>query len=231
MRTGISARQLICAAAIIAISAPVFAQAPKINWDIDEAIKQIERQANDFGSAMARANVVNVDADGNEVSRSTGTVFVREDGRMRYNNDDGNLVTLVDKNKVMIHDKSSKTVNEYALRKHKDRLEPFTRLGFSTTGKDLRDNYLVTILGEEEIGDARTVVLELTPKRDNVRATVRQVRLWIDQSSWMPKQQEFSSTADGGKMTLTFSGMARNLRLNQDLFKEKWPKGTEEIRN
>jgi outer membrane lipoprotein-sorting protein len=179
---------------------------------------------------MSRVEVVNTDADGIEVDRQSGTGFIREDGRMRYNVDGGNRVIMVDKNKVSIYDAPEKIVNEYSLAKNKSRLEPFARLGFSTTGKDLKDNYLITILGEEELGDSRTLVLELTPKRDNVRASVRMVRLWIDQSSWMPKQQEFNSTSDGSKLLITYSGMARNLQLNQDLFKVKWPKGTKTVK-
>jgi outer membrane lipoprotein-sorting protein len=128
------------------------------------------------------------------------------------------------------HCYQTKTVEEYSLRKHKNRLEPFFRLGFSTTGRDITDDYLATIRGEEDIGDSRTLVLELTPERDSVRETVRLVRLWIDQSSWMPVRQSFSSTKDGTTLTLTYTGMARNLKLNPDLFRDDWPKGTEEIR-
>jgi outer membrane lipoprotein-sorting protein len=193
-------------------------------------MRQIGRQANDFSSAMARVESVTTDRDGNEVSRSTGTGFIRKDGHMRYNADDDGIITLVDRSKVMVFDAEAGQVREYSLRKHKDRLEPFFRLGFSTTGKDLKSDYLLTILGEEKIGDTRALVIELTPKRDSVRETVRLVVLWIDQSSWMPRRQEFSSTRDGTKVTINYSEMARNLKLNPDLFKEKWPRGTEKVR-
>jgi len=219
-----------CVCVLLLLSGSVWSQAPKIAWELDEAMRQIERQANDFDSAMARVESVTVDSDGNEVSRSMGTGFIREDGRMRYNTDGGKLVTLVDRSTVMMYDADAKTVEEYSLRSHKERLEPFIRLGFSTTGRDLDDDFLLTILGEEDIGDTRTLVLELTPKRDSVRETVRLVRLWIDQSSWMPRQQQFNSTKDGTKTTLTYTGMARNLDLRPDLFREDWPRGTEKIR-
>jgi outer membrane lipoprotein-sorting protein len=222
--------RLILTTTLLLLAVPAWSQAPAIDWDLDEAIRQIERQGDDFSSVMSRVEVVNTDADGIEVDRQSGTGFIREDGRMRYNVDGGNRVIMVDKNKVSIYDAPEKIVNEYSLAKNKSRLEPFARLGFSTTGKDLKDNYLITILGEEELGDSRTLVLELTPKRDNVRASVRMVRLWIDQSSWMPKQQEFNSTSDGSKLLITYSGMARNLQLNQDLFKVKWPKGTKTVK-
>jgi glutathione S-transferase len=67
-------------------------------------------------------------------------------------------------------------VKEYRLSKHKDRLEAFIPLGFSTTGKDFNKDFLVTFIGEETIGDRRTLGLELTPKKDSTRAIVSKIR-------------------------------------------------------
>jgi outer membrane lipoprotein-sorting protein len=207
-----------------------WAQAPAINWSLDSAIRQIERQANDFETGMARVETVRTADDGSEISRSTGTGFIHKDGDMRYNIDGGQLVTFVDKHTVSNYNAETKTVEEYSLRKHKDRLEPFARLGFSTTGKDMERDYLITIIGEEEIGGARTVVMELTPESNSVRETVRLVRLYIDQASWMPVRQVFKSTRDGTTLTITYTGMARNLDLKSDLFRDRWPRGTETIK-
>ena len=95
----------------------------------------------------------------------------------------------------------------------------------------MQDRYLITIIGEEELGDTRTLVLELTPERDAERAVVGKIKLWIDQASWMPRRQEFSSTGDGVTTTLDYTDMARNLRLNPDLFDDDWPKGTDKERH
>jgi outer membrane lipoprotein-sorting protein len=149
---------------------------------------------------------------------------------MRYNIDGGKLVTFVDNHTVSQYNAETKTVEEYSLRKHKDRLEPFARLGFSTTGRDMERDYLITIIGEEEIGNSRTLVMELTPERDNVRETVRLVRLYIDQASWMPVRQVFKSTKDGTTLTITYTGMARNLDLKPELFRDRWPRGTDTIK-
>jgi outer membrane lipoprotein-sorting protein len=209
---------------------PAWAQAPKINWSLDEAIRQIERQADDFQTGMARVETVRSGDDGAEISRSTGTGFIHRDGDMRYNIDGGKLVTFVDNHTVSQYNAETKTVEEYSLRKHKDRLEPFARLGFSTTGRDMERDYLITIIGEEEIGNSRTLVMELTPERDNVRETVRLVRLYIDQASWMPVRQVFKSTKDGTTLTITYTGMARNLDLKPELFRDRWPRGTDTIK-
>ena len=43
-----------------------WAQAPSINWSLDEAIGQIERQAKDFDTALARIELVRTADDGTE---------------------------------------------------------------------------------------------------------------------------------------------------------------------
>jgi len=212
-------------------SAVAFADMPKINWELDDAIRQIDRQADNFETAMARVDFVVTGADGTSVTSHSGDGFINVRGDMRYSQDGGNRIVLVDRSTVSDYDKSANTVNEYSLSRHKERLEPFYRLGFSISGKDMQDRFLVTILGEEALGDTRTLVLELTPKRDAERATVGKIRLWIDQGSWMPRRQEFGSTADRSTTTLDYTGMARNLKLNPDLFKDSWPRGTKKVRN
>jgi outer membrane lipoprotein-sorting protein len=227
----ISARTAVALIGVIVLAIqPAWAQAPKINWSLDEAIRQIERQADDFQTGMARVETVRTGDDGAEISRSTGTGFIHRDGDMRYNIDGGKLVTFVDNHTVSNYNAETKTVEEYSLRKHKNRLEPYARLGFSTTGKDMEDDYLITIIGEEEIGSSRTLVMELTPEKDSVRETVRLVRLYIDQASWMPVRQVFKSTIDGTTLKITYTGMARNLDLKPELFRDKWPRGTETVK-
>ena len=229
MKSKIKATNTLFAVVTLMLSVGAFAQAPQITWDLDEALTQIERQADDFETFMARATVVNISSDGTE-TRTIGTGFIRKDGMMRYDPDNSSIQYLVDRDKVMIHDKTAKTVEEFRFRDHADRLEPFIRLGFSTTGKDLRDNYLITILKEEEIGESRTLQMELTPKKDDARAKIRNVQLWIDQASWLPKRQEINAT-NGASKTITYEGMARNLNLRPELFSDNWPRGTDVNKN
>ncbi len=219
---------------LLALTAPAavaFAEAPSIDWELSEATRQIDRQAKDFDTAMARVESVFTSSDGAEQRKSIGTGFIRDDGSIRYTEDGGSRTTWVDRNTVTIYDKATNTVEEYSLRKHKDRLEPFIRLGFTTIGSDMSRDFLLTLIGEEEVGDARTVVIELVPEKESMREVVRMIRLNIDQASWMPVKQTFVATAESGTWTLTYTGMARNLRLNPDLFKEEWPRDAEKIRN
>ncbi|MDJ0926576.1 MAG: hypothetical protein QNJ73_02910 [Gammaproteobacteria bacterium] len=79
--------------------------------------------------------------------------------------DDGNTTRLVERNRVSVFDAKAEQIEQYSLSKHKDRLELYVRLGFSTTGKELKDGYLLTSLGDEHISESRTLGIDMTPKR------------------------------------------------------------------
>ena len=64
-------------ALLLLAGAPTWAQAPSIDWSLDSAIRQIERQAKDFETAMARVEVVREADDGSETSKTTGTGFIQ----------------------------------------------------------------------------------------------------------------------------------------------------------
>ena len=104
-----------------------------------------------------------------------------------------------------------------------------TANSFTTTGKDLKDDFLVTMLGEERIRGERALMLELTPKRDRDRQIVSRITLGINEASWMPMRQVIEDVANGQTLTIEYEGTARNLNLNPDFFKANWPRGTKRV--
>ena len=221
-------KALLSLTLLAALATPALAEGPKISWDLDDALKQVDRQADDFKSAMARVEVVRRDLSGNELSSEKGTVFMDKKGNIRLNVDgDEPRTLLVTKSYLYIHYPNQKRVESYKLSKHKTRMEPYIRLGFTNSGKDLKDDYLLTSLGERDIDSNRTLGLELTPEKEKARAVMGKAQLWIDQASWMPAQQVISASSQGEEITLTYSYVARNLQLNPDLFDTKWPRGTD----
>ncbi len=225
-------QQLLLPLGLLALlSGSAWADGPKISWELDDALKQVDRQADDFQSAMARVEIVRTDNSGAELSRDTGTVFMDRRGNIRMDADGDTPRTLIVTGSYLyIHFPGEKRVESYKLSKHKGRIEPFIRLGFTDSGKDLKDDYLLTSLGERDIGSNRTLGLELTPEKEKTRAVMGRAQLWIDQASWMPAQQVISAASRGEVITLTYSFVARNLELNPDLFKTKWPRGTDKQR-
>lgn len=217
---------LLACTALLAL--PASAEGPKISWDLDDALKQVDRQGDDFNSAMARVEVVRTNTSGEELSRESGSIFFDKSGKIRLDTDSPEARTyLLVKSTLYIHYPDQERVEQYSLSKHKERMEPYLRLGFTDSGKDLKDNYLLTSLGERDIGDSRTLGLELIPEKEKTRAVMGRAQLWIDQASWMPAQQVIAATGSGEILTITYSYTARNLELNPDLFKTKWPRGTD----
>ena len=229
MMIKIKPRALLVLFSLVAVfSMPASAEGPKISWELDDALKQINRQADNFDSALSRVEIVRTDANDEEVERQSGTIFFDRSGKIRIDMDTPNQRTfLLEKKTLYIHYPSEQRVEQYSLSRHKDRLEPFLRLGFSLTGKDLKDDYLLTSMGERDIGTSRSLGLDLTPERDKTRAIMGGAQLWIDQASWMPTQQVIAATSTGETLTVTYTHTARNLKLNPDLFKAKWPRGTD----
>jgi outer membrane lipoprotein-sorting protein len=203
----------------------------ELGWTLDSALKQIDRQAKDFQTMLADATAVTLGSDGKEVRNLTGRTYMTAKGNMRVSEDaPGNRVMLVDSREVQIYDPAQAIVDRYSLSKHKGRLEPYAFLGFTYTGRDLQDDYLVTMLGEDRLRGQRTLLLELTPKKDAERQIVGKVTLWIDEASWMPARQVIEHVSTGERLTIDYTGMARNLKLNPALFKANWPRGTKQIR-
>ena len=225
-------KRLIVGAALLCVAQTATTATNELGWTLDSALAQIDRQAQDFNTALADVEAQWQAAGADQPHRTaSGRLYVNKEGTLRFKVESPEQRTvLVTKSEVQDYDPVRALVDRYSLSKHKTRLEPYARLGFTTTGKDLRDDYLVTLLGEDFVNGRRIVGLELTPKKERAREVVARLQLWIDQASWMPVKQVISHVASGDTLTITYYGMARNLKLNPDLFKAKWPKGTQQLK-
>ena len=215
---------------VVVISGGAAAQQNELGWTMESALKQIDRQASDMETVLAQV-AISWSGDAQGMDRiSSGRFYMNDDGDFRISDDSAEKrVLLVDRNMLYMYNPQMKQVKEVRLSREKGRLEPYLRVGFTVTGRELEDDYLVTFVGEQEIGDRRALGLELTPKRDDVRAIVGKIEVWFDQASWLPVRQTLSHTSGTQTVTVDYSGTARNLNLNPDLFKDDWPRGTDKI--
>jgi len=220
----------IAAATLAAVALSPFVTAQQnneLNWTMDRAIRQLDRQGSDLESVLAE---VDVDWSGQAEDPDrirSGRIYINSRGEFRISVDQPrNRVILMEGNTVHHYDKEAARVDRYSLSRHKDRLEPYIPIGFTTTGKDLKDDFLVTFIGEEVIGDRRTLGIELTPESDRMRAVVAKIQVWFDEASWLPARQVITQAGGGATLTVDYRGTARNLSLNPDLFKDNWPRGT-----
>jgi len=221
---------IVAAVVGILLGQSVSAQVNELGWTLDSALKQIEIQAREFESSMS-------DLKGTWISDEVETENI--EGRIYFNDrSELRLVVTAPADRVLLIDGKylydyypvQAYVDKFYLPKNTTKLLPFANLGFTKTGRDLKDNYLVTLLGEEQIGDRRVLGLELTPKKDAIRAVTSRIELWIDQASWVPVRQVIYHVTSGAKLVLDYTGTSTNLHLNPDLFKAKWPRGTKVIK-
>ena len=206
------------------------AQENELGWTMDSAIKQLDRQGKDLETVLAQVVLEWSDeAQGIDKPKS-GRIYFNSKGDFRIAGEAPNKTMLVEGRTLHMYDPALSQVTEVNLSRDKSRLAPYMRLGFSITGRDLKNDYLITFAGESDIGDRRTLTLELTPKRDETRAIVAKIEIAFDQASWLPARQIISHTSGTQTLTVNYTGTARNLNLNPDLFRDKWPKGTDKVR-
>src|SRR5207245_10760056 len=96
------------------------------------------------------------------------------------------------------------------LGKHRSLVDQFLLLGFGTSGSELTRSYLVTLLGEEQLDKQKVILLELTPKSDDVRKQISKIHLWIDEATWLPAQQKFIETGSEDYFVIRYTNVVRN---------------------
>ena len=230
MKQSFTILSLLVSAAVLACGSAFAQQKNELGWTMDSALEQLEKQGREFDTALADVEIEWIGRDGKVDKGNKGRIYQNDDGDVRIHiKSPEERTVLVRGHDVLLYDPSTAIVEEFS-RTRDARLEPYTVLGFSRTGSDLEKDFLVTFIGEDEITNRRVLGLDLTPKSDEDRAVVSKIELWIDQASWLPVRQIITHTPSGQSVTTTYSGTARNLKLNPDLFRDDWPRGTKKVR-
>jgi outer membrane lipoprotein-sorting protein len=197
---------------------------------LDSILRQMDDAARKFHSLSAEIERTKVTVVVDDRSTETGTIEVRGD-KMLLN------ITAPDKRAILrngdnlyVYNAGLKRVEEYNLGKNRGLVEQFLLLGFGTSGRELEKFYTVTVAGEPVIDDKKTVELELTPKSAGVRKQISKFEIWLDPSTMLPLQQEFTETASGDYSIVKYTHVVENPNIPDAVFKPHWPKGTEKIK-
>jgi outer membrane lipoprotein-sorting protein len=168
--------------------------------------------------------------DGETSKSSAGKAYISLQGKLRIDlTGDEPGTILCTPPKLFLHDPTRVIVEQYNTEKHRDRLAQYALLGFEPRGTKLEKDFLVTLLDEESLDGRKVVLLELTPKQDGVREAVSKIHLWIDQSSWLPVKQQVYHGSPDTHLIVAYANVSRDDSISQQVFKPKWPKGTEKI--
>lgn len=185
----------------------------------------MDRSAKDFRSLTADIENVKYTAVVKDTTTETGQIWVRHDQKMRISISKPEPRTILRTgDSLFIYNPKINRVEEYDLGKNRALVDQYIRLGFGTKSEDIKKSYLVTVTGEEEFDHRKTVVLELTPKSDQIRSQISRIQMWIDEASWLPLQQKFYETGSNDYILFHYSNLMKNLKISDARFKQDWPK-------
>jgi len=221
----------VCTAAwLLAAGLPVAQGQGRPAWTLEGVLRQLDATAKDFHSLSADVERTKVTVVVNDRSTETGTILVRGDKMVLDLKAPDARTILRTGDSLYIYTPGLKRVEEYNLGKNRALVDQFLLLGFGTEGKQLEKGYLVALLKEDKIDDRKTIELELTPKSQGVRNQIAKIQIWLDESSWLPVQQEFYEAGSGDYSIVKYSKVVRNAGIPESEFKPHWPKGTEKIK-
>jgi chaperone LolA len=200
------------------------------NWTLESALKQMDAQSADFNSLTADVERTKVTVVVNDKSTESGRIWVRRDDKMRIELTQPDERTILrDGDNFYIYNPKIRRVEQYNLGKKKSVVDQFLLLGFGTSGNSLKESYTITLKGEDTLDGKKAVLLELVPKTDEVKQQLSKIQLWLDETTWLPVQQQFFETGSGDYFIIRYKNMTRNVHIPDTEFKPHWPHGTSKI--
>ncbi len=199
-------------------------------WTLQSVLRQLDAQAREFRSLSANVERTKVTVVVNDHSTESGTILVRADKMLLELQEPDARTVLRNGDNLYIYTPGLKRLEEYNLGKNRSLVDQFLLLGFGTGGKELEKGYLISLLREEKLDDKKTIELELTPKSQALRNQIAKIEIWLDETTWLPVQQQFVEAGSGDYSIVRYSKVVRNPGIPDSDFKPRWPKGTVKVR-
>ena len=200
-------------------------------WTIEGVLGMMDKSAQDFHTLTADIEHMKYTAVVKDTSTETGHIYVRRDARMRIEITKPDPRTILRTgDSLFLYNPKINRVEEYDLGKNKALVDQYLRLGFGTRADELKKSYLISFVGEEELDRKKTVVLELTPKSEQIRNQIIKIQMWVDEASWLPVQQKFFEAGSGDYILFHYTNAMKNLNLGDVKFKQDWPKSVTRVK-
>ncbi len=197
---------------------------------LEAVLRELDSAAKNFHSLSADMERTKVTVVVNDKSVEDGSILVHNDKMLLELKAPEVKTILRTGDSLFVYTPGLKRVEEYNLASHRQLVDQYLLLGFGSSGHELQKAYLVTLIGEPMLGDKKTAELELTPKAEDARSQISKIQIWLDESSWLPVQQQFNETGSGDYFTIRYTKMVRNPKISDAQFKPHWPKGTETVK-
>jgi len=196
-------------------------------FSLQYVLDMMDKSADDFKSLTAALEHVTYTALVKDTSTESGEVYVRKDAKLRIDFINPDPRTIIrNGDNLYIYTPKINRVEEYNIGKNRALADQYLALGFGTRSENLKKNYEVALVGEEELDGQKMAVIDLTPHSDEVRKQITKIRMWVDEASWLPVQQKFVEAGSGDYFLSRYRNVMKNLKIGDGKFKADWPKGT-----
>lgn len=119
-----------------------------------------------------------------------------------------------------------RSVEVYNLGKSRSLVDQFLLLGFGSTGAELKRNYAIRLLGEQQISGESTTRIELVPLAAAVMEHMKRAELWVAEGGYPLQQKIYTSSRE---YTFTYSNVKLNTNLADSTLKLQLPKGVRRV--
>jgi outer membrane lipoprotein-sorting protein len=218
-------------AVLLCLSPGLNAQAQQ-KWTVESVLNMMDAGARDFRTLTANIDHVKYTEVVKDTSTESGQMWLRkkdEKMRIEFSKPDPRTI-LRSGDSFSVYSPKINRVEEYNLGKNRAMVDQYVLLGFGTRSENVKKGYDIALEGEQELDGKKTLLLELTPKSDEVRAQISKIQMWIDESSWLPLQQKFIEPGSGDYFIFHYSDMKKNLKIDESRFKADWPKNATKIK-
>jgi outer membrane lipoprotein-sorting protein len=233
---GLVLRKILCLAAVavlggMACARELGADQTTGRWTSDSVLAMMDKSAADFHSLTADIEHIKYTDVVKDTSTETGQIFVRRDQKMRIEITKPDPRTILRSgDSLYVFTPKINRVEEYDLGKNRAMVDQYVLLGFGTKSQEVLRSYNVSLTAEEELDQRKALVLELTPKSDDIRKQITKIDMWIDEASWLPIQQKFFEATAGDYFLFHYSDMKKNLKISDSKFKQDWPKDVNRVK-
>ncbi len=220
------------AALVLSLGVSLTSAAQPGPWTEKMLVERLNEASDRFETLTAALEYTKVTVVVDHKAVETGRLYYSKDHRVKIElTNPEHKEILFTGNKAEIYYPKMSQIQEFDLKKHRALVEQFLLLGFGTKGDDLKDAYLITVLGETKLNGHPNPLLhiELTPKDERIRNNIHKIQLWLDMASWVPVQQKFFEV--GGDYLLTrYTDIKVNVRIASSKLRLNVPKDTKRIK-
>jgi outer membrane lipoprotein-sorting protein len=216
---------------LILLSISALLAGPALAADVPATVgARMDQSAQSLKTFSADMNQVDHTAIVNDDAKLTGAFRMRKakpgDTRMLidYKGADARSISF-EGGKLQILYPKINTVQVYQVGDKRALIDQVLLLGFGATVEELKSAYELSWLGQETIAGMASSHLQLIPKSADVLKQIKQVDLWVNESTGLPVQQKFLTSNSGDYKLVTYSNEKQNPSLSEKDLKLNLPKG------